>query len=245
MNFQFQTCRCFFLVMAIAASGHLSAQSARALFSTDSGTKMSSQSAEKKPEKNATQKTSYAGLQYTIFQRIDQEKSVKVSPSKKFKSGDQIKVVVTSNKKGILTAINISSDGELSVLSEQSLKPGAEVTVPSKGFLKFVGKTGVEQLIFVLSEAPLSKQKQVSNNIVESLSESCGSKNVAARGLVVDDSAGNLFSVLDSSGKCSVSPASTRSLVVEVEEDSGYGVLPVGDLNSGALLTLKLKLVHE
>ena len=94
--------------MAIVASGHLSAQSARALFSTVSGTKMSSQSAEKKPEKNATQKTSYAGLQYTIFQRIDQEKSVKVSPSKKFKSGDQIKVVVTSNKKGILTAINIS-----------------------------------------------------------------------------------------------------------------------------------------
>jgi hypothetical protein len=245
VNFQFQVFRYFFLMMAITASGHLSAQSARALFSTDSGTKISSQSTEKKPEKNATQKTSYAGLQYTIFQRLDQDKTVKVSPSKKFKSGDQIKVIVTSNKKGILTAINISSDGEISVLSEQSLKAGAEVTVPSKGFLKFVGKTGVEQLIFVLSEAPFSKQKQVNNNIVESLSEACGSKNVAARGLVVDDAAGNQFSVLDNSGKCSMASASTRSLVVEVEEDSGYGVLPVGDLNSGALLTLKLKLVHE
>ena len=245
MSFQFQIGRYFVLVMAILASGQLSAQSARALFSTDSGTKMSNQSAEKKPEKHVTQKTSYAGLQYTIFQRLDQEKSVKVSPSKKFKTGDQIKVVVTSNKKGILTAINISSDGEISVLSEQSLKAGAEVTVPSKGFLKFVGKTGVEQLVFVLSEAPFSKQKQVSNNIVESLSEACGSKNVATRGLVVDDAAGNQFSVLDNSGKCGASSASTRSLVVEIEEDSGYGVLPVGDLNAGALLTLKLKLVHE
>ena len=134
MNFQFQICRCFFLVMAITASSHLFAQSARALFSTDSGTKISSQSVEKKPEKNVAQKASYAGLQYTIFQRLDQEKSVKVSPSKKFKSGDQIKVVVTSNKKGILTAINISSDGELSVLSEQSLKAGEEVTVVSTSY---------------------------------------------------------------------------------------------------------------
>jgi hypothetical protein len=56
--------------------------------------------------------------------------------------------------------------------------------------------------------------------------------------LVVDDAAGNQFSVLDNSGKCGTSSASTRSLVVEIEEDSGYGVLPVGDLSSGALLTL-------
>ena len=87
--------------------------------------------------------------------------------------------------------------------------------------------------------------KQVNTNILESLTEACGSKNVAARALVVDDVAGNQFSVLDNSGKCSVSSNSTRSLVVEVEEDSGYGVLPLGDLNSGALLTLKIKLVHE
>ena len=245
MNSLFYVCRYFFLVMAITSSGHLFAQSARALFSTDSGTKISSQSAENKPEKSVTKKSSYAGLQYTIFQRLDQEKSIKVSPSKKFKTGDQIKVVVTSNKKGILTALNISSDGEISILSEQPLKSSAEVTVPPKGFLKFVGKSGVEQLVFVLSDAPFSRQKQVNTNILESLTEACGSKNVAARALVVDDVAGNQFSVLDNSGKCSVSSNSTRSLVVEVEEDSGYGVLPLGDLNSGALLTLKIKLVHE
>ena len=102
MNSLFYVCRYFFLVMALTSSGHLSAQSARALFSTDSGTKISSQSAENKPEKSVTKKSSYAGLQYTIFQRLDQEKSIKVSPSKKFKTGDQIKVVVTSNKKEFL-----------------------------------------------------------------------------------------------------------------------------------------------
>lgn len=252
MTFQLQIFRYFFLIMVVTASSHLSAQSARALFSTGTGTKMSSPSPPKKPESNVTQKTSYAGLQYTIFQRLDQNKSVKVSPSKKFKSGDQIKVVVTSNKKGILTAMNISSDGELFMLSEQSLTPGESVTVPAKGFLKFVGNKGVEQLIFVLSEAPFSNKKQFNINIVESLSGACGSKNVASRALVVDDSAGNQFSVLDDSGKCSFPPfrpdaaeVSTRALVVEVEDDSGYGVLPVGDLNSGALLALKLKLVHE
>jgi len=193
----------------------------------------------------SNQAGAYAGLSYSIFQQMGNGEVRKVSPKKSFNTGDRIRVSVRANSDGSLSVLNINPEGKSSVLSEQDVRAGVEVSVPDKGFLKFVGSKGIEQLIFVLSSKPLPKGSPNKPNMAQVLASSCPSAKSGTRSLVADDSSGNEFNVLEGNGSCAASKGSTRSLVVEVAENTGYGVVPATTLNDGQLLMLKINLRHE
>ena len=154
-------------------------------------------------------------------------------------------MAVRANKNGYLSVVNISPEGKASIVSEQQANVSADVNVPEKGFLKFVGNKGVEQLVFVLSAKPLSQNTQGKPNMAAVVASACGSAKGSTRALVVDDTAGNEFNVVDINGSCAESKGTTRGLVVEVAQDSGYGVVPAASLIAGQMLTLRIKLRHE
>lgn len=231
------------------------AQDARSLFSAGSGAKFetfskntqntTSPSRDVKAANKSTEQK-YSGLSYSIYQELSNEKIEKVSPKKVFRTGDRIRIDVTSNKSGELLVVNINPEGKSSVVSEQSVVAGKVVNVPSKGFLKFVGERGVENLFFVLSEKNPT-QKTLSSTRIETIVIACLNVKADTRSLVVDDSAGNEFKVINSNGTCATdrSGTATRSLVVDVADNTGYGVIPSSRLGEGQILTLRIKLRHE
>jgi hypothetical protein len=65
---------------------------------------------------------------------------------------------------------------------------------------------------------------------------------------VVDDSAGNQYQVLSADGSCglqSSGSSKSRSLVVDVSEKSGYGVISEDALSNGNVLALIVNLRHK
>ena len=64
----------------------------------------------------------------------------------------------------------------------------------------------------------------------------------------MDDSAGNQYQILNADGSCGQQPSSSaksRSLVVDVSEKSGYGVMPEEALSNGSVLALIVNLRHK
>jgi hypothetical protein len=193
----------------------------------------------------AEQAAKYSGLSYTLFQQFANGELRKVSPTKIFRTGDRIKLIITSNRSGELSVANINPEGKVSILSELTIAAGASVNVPPNGLLRFVGNPGVEQLIFSLSNKSLSKETKDLESPLASIISSCF-RNKSTRSLIVDDSAGNQAGIVSKDGNCVPSSQSkTRSLVVEVANDSGYAVLPDSLLAEGQILTLKINLRHQ
>jgi|GEM_PF-3407974 hypothetical protein len=190
-------------------------------------------------------KTDFSGLSYTIFKEISFETFEEADPSTIFLSGDRIRVEVTSNKPGTLITGNIDSAGKATLLSVEGVRSGDTTRIPQNGALKFVGNPGTERLVFVLSREPFSSSVSPS---YESYIVNCKTSS-NTRSLIVDDSAGNQFQLIDEDGKCSaggkVGAPSTRSIVVDLDENSGYGVVPDKNLKSGQLLSLIIKLNHR
>ena len=163
---------CFLLVGAIAFgislfSSCVMAQSARSLFSSGGSVtfnaKQNEVSTKNVDESAARQNEKYSGLRYALFQQMTNGELKKASPNNIFKNGDRIKVVLTSNKTGELSVVNIDPQGKASVLMEKSIVAGVDVSVPANGFLKFVGSAGTEQLIFVLSSKSLKEKTSESS----------------------------------------------------------------------------------
>ena len=236
-------------VFALATSFPTYAQSARSLFSNSSGVTFNAKSGEVSDKaistSGASQKESYSGLRYELLQEFPNGEVKKVSPNKTFKDGDRIKVILSSNKTGELSVVNIDPQGKPSLLMEKRISAGENINVPTKGFLKFVGEPGVEQLIFALSAKSMKQKAAELGNPMTTIISSCF-RNQNTRSLAIEDSAGNQSALIDSNGKCAESnKATTRSLVVDVSEDSGYAVIPDNALAEGQILTLKINLRHN
>ena len=231
-------------LMLVSSFNIAHAQSARSLFSASSGVTFSSNVDEGK--KSTVKPSQYLGVAYTIFKEVGDGTTVKVSPKTIFKSGDRIKVQVTPNTSGYLKVLNVDPLGNSSVLSMQNVQAGGAVNIPSNGFLKFVGNKGVEELIFILSTKSLPVLEQTSAQQIITFVGSCSSQP-RTRALVIDDVGGNEFNVLNSDGTCASRPknSNTRALVVDVQENTGYGVVPSKTLTDGQVLTLKIRLRHD
>jgi hypothetical protein len=190
-------------------------------------------------------KEDFSGLSYTIFKESSWQTFEAINPSTVFLSGDRIRVEVTSNKSGTLIVGNINPQGEATLLSVEGVRAGSTTRIPQNGALKFVGKPGTEKLVFVLSREAFSTDTSRS---YESYITYCKTSS-NTRSLVVDDSAGNQFQLINADGKCSVGKnngaATTRSIVVDLDENSGYGVVPDENLTSGQLLSLIVNLNHR
>ena len=184
----------------------------------------------------------YAGLSYSLFKETSGQGFKRVSPKESFTTGDRLYVEVTANVNGTLITGNINPKNVKSVLSVDRVVPGRATRIPSRGALKFVGDPGTEQLVFVLAE---NTQTRIQRKDAAQFLTDCSRSTT--RSLVVDDSGGNKYQVLDSSGSCAPksSGGRTRSIIVDVEENSGYGVVEKNVLGSGNLLSLFVKLRHE
>ncbi len=230
------------------------AQGARSLFSNSSGVTFdtsagAAQNTTKKPALNRpadkSPRNNFTGLSYSILRESASGAFLKVSPKTVFETGDHIRVVVQTNKAGHLSVVNIDPDGKVAVLSEQPAGAGTTLNVPEKGYLKFSGAKGIEQMVFILSAKPLPLSAQDRAKTAVTYALACGAAMVNSRSLVVDDSSGGEFGVVERNGTCAQGQNSTRSLVVEVAEDSGYGVVPDATLGAGQVMTLRIKLRHE
>ncbi len=243
---------CFLLVISLLHVPIGFAQNARSLFSSGTGVTVGNKvggAQTAAPSTSAAQEkgqaNNYTGMSYSIFQEVEGGALSKVSPKKIFKTGDRIRVVVKTNRNGFISVVNIDPDGKASTISEQQAAANGTVNVPEKGFLKFVGKSGEEQLLFMLAAKPLSQSGQGKPNMAVVVATACDSPKGSTRALVADDSAGNQFNVVEANGTCATSKGSIRSVVVELVEDAGYGVVPADTLASGQILKLRIKLRHE
>jgi hypothetical protein len=238
-----------FMVVSVNATY---AQSARSLFSANSGVTFTSNANQGKekplraPSALTENKQQYLGISYTIFRERDDGSMVKSSPQTIFKTGDRIKVQVVTNTSGHLQVLNIDPKGNSTILSRQIVQAGSPVNIPTNGYLKFVGAKGIEEIVFILSSSSTVSFAQHSAQQVGSWIRSCNSRG-NTRALVIDDSAGNEFNVLNPDGTCAAKPADnmTRGLVVDVEDNTGYGVVPGKALQDGQVLSLKIKLRHN
>ena len=199
-------------------------------------------------------KERFVGLSYTVFQEMPSGEMRKVSPDTSFKTGDRIKVEVMSNLSGRLMVANIGPQGDFNEIGTQQVAAKKPISVPETGFLKFVGTPGKEQLMFVLADpkmaakTPAAQKVNASSNLNwVTISSDC-QKKPASRSLIVDDSAGNQYQILNADGSCGLQSASaskSRSLVVDVSEKSGYGVITEGALSNGNVLALIVNLRHK
>lgn len=186
---------------------------------------------------------SYAGLSYELFKQGSRGEFERTSPDQVFRTGDRVFLEVTSNIPGTLVTGNIDSNFKATLLSIDDVEAGLVTRVPVKGALKFVGVKGTEKLVFVLSE-------QLSTTMDDSTAgkyvKQC-SAGPSTRSLIVDDEVGNEFQVLNSDGSCSLREANnrTRSIIVDVEDEVGYGVIENDVLKSGKLLSLIINLEHQ
>lgn len=200
--------------------------------------------AKKAPQKQSgEEKTDYAGLSYSIYKEIGSENFVKVTPNQVFETGDRIYVEVTTNKAGRLISGNIDPKKVATLLSVDSVKAHQPIRIPQKGALKFVGPKGNEKLVFILSNNDLPV---TSANAKEYINECKANGNT--RSIVVDDSVGNKYQLVNKDGSCPTKGKSkgfTRSIIVDVEEDSSYGVVKNDVLESGQLLSLIVNLKHK
>jgi hypothetical protein len=240
--------RNFLLLMGVFFSmGNVHCQSARALFNAGNGITFESNLGEAGgPLKNISAKklnSEFTGISYSIFKEMENSVLKKVSPKTTFSTGDRIRVAVQVNKKGYLSVVNIDPEGKATLISMKAAIPGNFINVPDKGFLKFVGAKGIEQLIFVLSAKPLPQFENPTPKIVSYFATACNS--AASRSIMIDDSTENKFNLVNTNGTCAVNNGSTRSLVVEVADDSGFGVVSDSILASGQIMTLKINLHHE
>jgi hypothetical protein len=242
------------------------ASNARSLFVKKSGSSFSNSfenkekdasklRSEKKPSlkesnsedsKNETNKISYIGLSAAVYQLNSANQFEMVSPTKVFKTGDRVRVLVTSNKAGYITSTAINPQGEVSIIGEQKVEADQTVTVPQKGSIKFDGKTGVEELLFTLS-AKSGVGRNLMNATPSDKSDSYKNackKNNLQRDLVVDD-ASNDFFLMSNDGKCIEQNGKSRDLIVESDQDVDYGVVPESQFAKGNILGLKLYLKHK
>ena len=186
----------------------------------------------------------YAGLSYTILKESVAGKFGKVNPGQTFKTGDRIIVEIISNRAATLITGNIDPLGKTTLISVDGVLQGQKTRIPQNGALKFVGPKGNEKLVFVLSADPIS---QNSENRYKKLITQCKSKP-STRSLIVDDTAGNEFQLINDDGSCPTSSnakANTRSIIVDLSDNSGFGVTPQKTLESGQVLSLIVNLNHE
>lgn len=198
-----------------------------------------------KPNKKMGAPLSYIGLSAAVYQLDDKGRQKLVSFDKKFRTGDRIRVQVTSNKSGYLTVTAIDPKGGTSSISEQKIIADTPIFLPNKGSIKFDGQTGEEQIVFTLSLNPTPKKETIKpEDSLIPASNSCNDEKSEDRNLIVDNSRNDFF-VLDKNGKCIDSKNKDRGLIVENYDDVDYGVMPTEQLEKGNILGLKLYLHHE
>jgi len=181
---------------------------------------------------------SYSGFSYQLLKKTGNDEFKRVNPSYSFKTGDRIVVEVMSNSDGYLVTGNIDSNDKPRLLSLNQINAGQTVRIPQRCSLKFIEPAGTEKLVFVLSNNQLDKQS--SGKLVKKC------RNNTRSMIFVEDDAGQSYQLLNKDGSCKAKNKNsvTRSIIVDVEDDVGYGVVEDDNLKAGELLSLIINLKH-
>jgi hypothetical protein len=104
------------------------------------------------------------GLRYAVLKRVG-DRSVEVSPTSVFHSGERIQVAVEVNDSGYLYIVTQGSSGNWEVLfpsakiehGENRVERGRRYVVPQGYVFTFAGQPGAEKLFIIFSRQPESE----------------------------------------------------------------------------------------
>ena len=193
------------------------------------------------------------GMQYWIELKR-QGKQRRVSNKFAFKTGDSIRIHVTSNTDAYAyIVLKEGSAGEQSVLfpdpnyrDNNKLKSGVDYSLPQDGAMTFDKNPGTERLILLLSRTPIDASKYFADKNRKQVvlaARRDGAKDLVPGTVVLayandDNKIGNLS---DPATKPAVSAASNTSALKEDET----GVTTLVQKDPGQILAVDLALQHD
>ncbi len=166
-----------------------------------------------------------------------------------FRSGDRIRLIITSNRNGYLSLLNIGSSGRSRYLfpSAQTqpnanfIQANAPIVIPPRGAIRFDDTPGEELLLLMLSPQPM--QTAGGGPGVPSLPPQAGYPALPPAQGPSGYSPEQTTQVL-----AAASAKGAKDLVVETETTGAtpatYAVAPLSSLDDG-MITLKITLKHR
>lgn len=97
-----------------------------------------------------------------------------VKPTYKFRSGDKIRLRLSTNFQGYISLLNVGSTGEVKLLypyigADNSVVPSKDIQIPaSDAWIVFDDKTGTENLTVIMSKEPLGESTDNYSNLRQS-----------------------------------------------------------------------------
>jgi hypothetical protein len=120
----------------------------------------------------AAQGTDELRLNYSVLYSSDLEGPYALAPSSRvFRSGEWVKLQVSSSSEGYLYILIKESDGKSQVLFPDAagkinrnmnrVRPGARTTIPVNGAFRIAGSAGSDELTIVISRVPLVEPERL------------------------------------------------------------------------------------
>ena len=173
------------------------------------------------------------GIAYWVERRANDGSVAKTRTSQEFRSGNRVRLQIKPNKPGYLYVLNIGSTGNSQVLfpvsGAENLVAANEIySVPGQGFMRFDDNPGVETLLVMVSNRPLSsfapqftsKQERFDVAATQQFQQLADMRG--AKDLVIEDDF-----------------RSPRNSAAH------YAVAPLRSLDEGKVITITVKLKHS
>jgi hypothetical protein len=184
-----------------------------------------------KSYKQETEK--YVGISYKLA-LIGEDGRMEIVPkSRIFKSGERMRILVTTNQPGYLTVLNVGPTGNTSVLFKEYVKGFNPYTIPFQTNLVFTGAPGTERILMTLSDDQSFDTPPIR---VASLD--------GAKDIVPEDSLESRYAVL--SPENGWRPVNgSKDIALESDNGTNYGVVPASAIQGRNALSLEIKLKHR
>lgn len=130
---------------------------AKAIFDSGEGPSTSVSVSTPKPSSPAVRPEPtqpYVGISYELMLVSDDGQFRRVSKNRVFRSGERLKMIVTTNRPGYMTVMNVGPTGNTHVLFNEYVDARQMIEVPRSTTLRFVGAPGTEKLLVMLSDNP-------------------------------------------------------------------------------------------
>lgn len=130
-----------------------SPKGAKAIFDSGEGSsvRMSSGPAAPTATASAPRPEKFVGISYKIALMKPNGDFTIVPRSHTFRTGDRVKILVSTNRPGYLNIINIGSSGNTNMLFNDYIEARAITEIPKQGNFRFAGAPGTEKVLIMLS----------------------------------------------------------------------------------------------
>ena len=106
------------------------------------------------PTAEQKKKEKYVGISYQLV-LLSEDGQIRVVPcSRTFRTGERIKLLVRTNRRGYLKILNIGPSGNTNLLFADSVDAYTITEIPKSTNLRLVGDPGTEKLLILLSDNP-------------------------------------------------------------------------------------------